>query len=191
MSERINFEIHPTGIISKKFLLHNIHTFSEAANFVRKLRYSRNKNKADLSTVFDDKCGTCSTKHALLKRLSEENNIVGFKLMIGIFKMNAANTPKIAATLAKNQLPYLPEAHTYLKWKNEILDYTNEHSKPSDFANDLLEEIEIRTNQISNFKVSFHQNFLANWLKTQQNLMVSMEELWQIREQCIIALSSN
>lgn len=111
--------------------------------------------------------------------------------MIGIFKMNAANTPKIAATLAKNQLPYLPEAHTYLKWKNEILDYTNEHSKPSDFANDLLEEIEIRTNQISNFKVSFHQNFLANWFKTQQNLMVSMEELWQIREQCIIALSSN
>jgi len=191
MPEPIDFDIQPTGIISKNFLLHNIYTFSQAANFIRKLNYGRNENKTNLATVFDDKCGTCSTKHALLKLLSEENNITDLKLMIGIFKMNAINTPKIAYTLNKNHLLYIPEAHNYLKWETHILDYTTEFSKPGDFINDLLEEIEIQPDQISSFKVAYHQNFLADWLKNQPNLKFSIEGLWRVREQCILDLSAN
>ncbi len=44
--------------------------------------------------------------------------------MLGIFKMNAENTPQITDILSKNQLNYIPEAHNYFKFQNEIFDFT-------------------------------------------------------------------
>lgn len=162
----------------------------EATKFVRQLAYRRNENKADLTTVFTDNCGTCSTKHALLKQLSDENNFTGLKLITGLFRMNASNTPKVSATLKKYKLDYIPEAHNYLKYLNQILDFTNENSKPADFENDLIEETEIRTDQITEFKINYHKQYLTNWLYKQSTLNLTLDELWKIREQCIADLSS-
>ena len=184
-----NFNIQPVGTISKIFLAHKILTFSEATKYVRQLPYGRNKNKADLTTLFNDNCGTCSTKHAVLKQLAYENNIAELKLMTGLFQMNSSNTPKISATLQRYRLDYIPEAHNFLRYKGQILDFTNENSKPSDFEGDLIEEIEIQTDQIGEFKVNYHKQYLENWLDTQK-LFMTLDELWEIREQCIADLST-
>lgn len=190
MQENIDFDIKPVGRISNQFLAYKISTFMEATKFVRQLAYRRNENKADLTTVFTDNCGTCSTKHALLKQLSDENNFTGLKLITGLFRMNASNTPKVSATLKKYKLDYIPEAHNYLKYLNQILDFTNENSKPADFENDLIEETEIRTDQITEFKINYHKQYLTNWLYKQSTLNLTLDELWKIREQCIADLSS-
>jgi hypothetical protein len=116
----INFDIKPIGIISNKFLSHHIYTFDEATKFVRQLPYGRNNDKTDLTTIFYDNCGTCSTKHAILKQLANENNFNDLKLILGLFRMNAINTPKISETLKKSKLVYIPEAHNYLKYKSII-----------------------------------------------------------------------
>ena len=118
------FEIQPKGKISKAFISKNILSFSHAADFITHLPYGRNANKTDLLTVFTDGCATCSTKHALLKVLADENNISGLQFILGIVKMSAKNTPEVRATLEKNKLDYIPEAHNYLRFKNSILDYT-------------------------------------------------------------------
>jgi len=76
-------------------------TFKSATDFVANLNYGRNVNKDDLKTLFDDNCGTCSTKHALLKTLADENGFNEIKLVIGIFKMNSENTNEISETLKK------------------------------------------------------------------------------------------
>jgi hypothetical protein len=86
-------------------------------------------------------------------------------------------------------LEYIPEAHNYLKFKNQILDFTKKNSSENDFINDLLEEIEIEPHQINQFKIEFHRNYLRNWLAENPQIPYSLEELWKIREECIKALS--
>jgi thiol-disulfide isomerase/thioredoxin len=190
MEKLPNFEIKPNGEISKEFLKMNITNFQEASQFIASLPYGRNLDKNNLKTIFSDNCGTCSTKHATLKKLAEENEFEGLKLMLGIFKMNSQYNPVINETLTKNNLEFIPEAHNYLKFENEILDFTKSNSNASDFVDSLLLEVEILPNQISNYKVEFHKEFLKNWLTENPKLEFDIEKLWNVREKCIEELSN-
>ncbi len=191
MQHNFNFEIKPAGSISAAFLERNIPDFNSAMQFTRQLPYGRNNNKYNLLTVFDDNCGTCSTKHALLKTLAVENDQPNVKLVLGLFKMNKFNTPKVISLLIKNNLDHIPEAHNYLKIDDEIIDCTNLNSGPGDFVNDLISEQEIQPAQITGFKVALHKAYLQEWLPKQPGLAISFSELWQIREECIAALSTS
>lgn len=185
-----NFKILPKGKISEQFLKFNLCDFSSATEFVKNLLYKRNTNKEDELCVFNDNGGTCSTKHALLKRLADENGFAEIQLMLGIFKMNFHNTPKISSVLKKYSLKEIPEAHNYLKYQNQILDFTRRNSKPKDFINDLVEEIEIQPCQITDFKTNYHKYFVENYLDENPEIQFSREELWKIREECISALQT-
>ncbi len=185
VKSEINFKITANAPISKAFIAKNIHQFNEACVYIQHLPYGRNNDKGHLTTLFQDHCGTCSTKHAVLKQLANENSNTDIKLIIGLFKMNSINTPVIAQTLAKYELDYLPEAHCYLKHNDKILDFTKPSSQASDFNNDLLEEISIIPDQITTFKVNYHKKYLANWLTENKMITLSLDEIWTIREQCI------
>mgnify|MGYP000937113251 CR=1 FL=1 len=191
MANQPDFDIKPTGPISKEFFNRNILTFNQATLFVQELDYGRNTDKDDLACVFTDNCGTCSTKHALLKRLADENNFGSVKLIVGLFRMNKNNTPEISATLSQNNLEYIPEAHCYLKFENQILDLTKINSKPTDFLDELIEEIEILPEQITDYKVNYHKNYLAAWLDNNKQLNLTLNDIWKIREQCIQDLAKN
>lgn len=71
-----------------------------------------------------------------------------------------------------------------------MLDFTNKNSHKNDFLNTLMEEQEILPQQITDFKVGYHQKFLANWLKKQPSLSLSISQLWEIREQCFRDIST-
>jgi hypothetical protein len=75
MPETLNFKIQTLGPISNLFLDKGIKDFIEAGQFISRIKYGRNKNKTELTTVFNDNCGTCGTKHALLKLLLDEQKI--------------------------------------------------------------------------------------------------------------------
>jgi len=191
MKNQPDFDIKSTGPISTEFVDRNILTFNQATSFVRQLAYGRNSDRNNLTTLFTDNCGTCSTKHALLKRLADENNFKKLKLIVGLFKMNMKNTPEIAATLIKNDLEIIPEAHCYLKYENQILDLTKINSMPSDFLDDLIEEIEISSDQITDYKINYHKNYLLSWLEKNKQLNFTLNDIWRVREQCIQDLADN
>ena len=191
MKYKPDFIIQSKGRISKEFINRNILTFKQALLFVKQLDYGRNEDKNNLATVFTDNCGTCSTKHALLKKLADENNFEEVKLLIGLFKMNKVNTPEISKTLQRNQLEYIPEAHCYLKFEDQILDLTKINSDPADFLDDLIEEIKILPEQITDYKVNYHKNYLVTWLDNNKEINLSLNEIWKIREQCIQDLAKN
>ena len=71
----------------------------------------------------------------------------------------------------------------------EIIDCTKQNSSKEDFIADLLEEIEIEPKQITNFKVSYHQAILKNWLLQNPDISFSLADMWIIREKCIADLS--
>jgi hypothetical protein len=155
---------------------------------VKNIPYGRNANRYDFSLVLSENKGTCSSKHAFLKDFADNNRIQNVKLYIGIFKMNEVNTPKIGDLLSNNKIEYIPEAHCYLKINQVPVDVTTVDSFYDKIKQDIVEEIEITPNQVSDFKVTYHKAFLKNWIKeTNQNN--TFEEIWEIREQCISKLS--
>lgn len=184
-----NFDIKSSDSISKLFLERHVTTFVDACTFIKNLPYGRNENKNDLTTVFTDNRGTCSTKHALLRQLAIENNADNVLLKLGVFKMTKNNTPEVANTLDNYGLQYIPEAHNYLTVDGEIIDCTKQNSSKEDFIADLINEIEIEPNQIANFKVSYHQAILKDWLLQNPDISFSFADLWTIREKCIADLS--
>ena len=162
--------------------------FDELINKVKNIPYGRNTNRYDFSLVLSENKGTCSSKHALLKDFADKNEIENVKLFIGIFKMNEVNTPKLGDLLSKNNIKYIPEAHCYLKINQIPVDATTSDSFYDKIKQDIMEEIEILPNQVSDFKVAYHMAFLKKWIKeTNQNN--TFEEIWKIREQCISKLS--
>jgi hypothetical protein len=162
--------------------------FKELIDKIKNLPYGRNANRYDFSLVISENKGTCSSKHAFLKDFADKNEIENVKLYIGIFKMSEANTPKLGDLLLRNNIEYIPEAHCYLKINQIPVDATTSDSFYDKIKQDIMEEIEIIPNQVSDFKVEYHKAFLKKWIKeTNQNN--TFEEIWKIREQCIEKLS--
>lgn len=162
--------------------------FEELIEKVKHIPYGRNSNRTDFSLVLKENKGTCSSKHAFLKDYADQNQIENVKLFIGLFKMNEQNTPKIAPLLSNYNLEYIPEAHCYLKIDGNVVDVTSETSFYENIKNDILEEIEIEPNQVSEFKINYHKNFIGNNL-TSFNKSKTFNEIWSIREQCIEKLA--
>ncbi|WP_445915201.1 hypothetical protein [Flavobacterium sp.] len=162
--------------------------FKELIDKVKNIPYGRNANRYDFSLVLSENKGTCSSKHAFLKDFADKNEIENVKLYIGIFKMNEVNTPKISDLLSKNNINYIPEAHCYLKINQIPVDVTTSDSFYDKIKNEIIEEIEIIPNQVSDFKLEYHKAFLKKWIEeTNQNN--TFEEIWEIREQSIEKLS--
>ncbi|XZF14137.1 hypothetical protein ACTHGU_20355 [Chitinophagaceae bacterium MMS25-I14] len=187
--ETFDFVISANGPVSAAFRERNIYNFKDAAGFICMLPYGRNPDKTQLLTVFSDGCGTCSTKHALLKLLADENSKNEVQLILGIFKMSAENTPPVAETLKNAGLTYIPEAHNYMRINGTILDCTKRYSSAADFVGDLIIETEIAPAQITDFKVTYQKAFLSQWLLKHPEIKLSPNELWTVREQCIADLS--
>jgi hypothetical protein len=101
-----------------------------------------------------------------------------------LFKMDGNNTPAIKDLLKEHDLPYIPEAHNYLRVSNYIMDFTGIGINETKFELGLLKEIEIQADQITDFKVQFHREYLAKWIKNYK-IPYSLDELWAIREECI------
>lgn len=169
-----------TNLIIEK----GIKNWSDLIEFTRKLEYGRNLNREDFSLVLKEKKGTCSSKHSFLKKVADLNNFHNVKLILGIYKMNHLNTPKIGNILLDNRLEYIPEAHCYLKLNNLRIDITNNNSDIEKLLPDIVEEIEIEPEQVNVFKVNYHKNYIEIWIK--ENLLNrDLDSIWQIREQCI------
>lgn len=186
MSHSLNAEDTITKLIKAK----GIATWTELIAYIQNIPYGRNANRTDLSLVIIENKGTCSSKHALLKEIANRNEIPNIRLIIGLYKMNQQNTPKIGTVLLENNLDFIPEAHCYLKTENHYLDITSKESQFEKLKNVILEEIEIEPSQVNDFKIAYHQAFIKKWI-IENNISFTFEELWEIREKCIFNLSQN
>ena len=188
-----NFTISAHFELSLRFTDLNITDFASALKYIQHLPYGRNTKDGSLMKVLDEKRGTCSTKNALLHTLCMENGKQGFELTLGIFNMDAENTPQIQPVLRKYRLTYMPEAHVYLKNKTTIIDSTHPKSQQS-WIKSIVSEVEIESNDIGKYKIQYHKNYLDKWRKESKDKAVTKyttDQLWDIREECIAALSAN
>lgn len=175
-----NITIRPSGEISRAFLQKNIENLWSAIKYVKQLSYGRNSD-GDFQGVLKEQKGTCSTKHALIASLAEEQQLP-LKLVMGIFLLNAKNTPEATSLLKMYHIEAIPEAHCFLKYNGGSLDITFPQSTKVTFDELLEQEIQIAPEQIGAFKVEKHRAFLRNF-------SIDAEKLWKAREEWILYLS--
>ena len=168
---------------------YGINSWNELTEFVKDLPYGRTENRTDFGLVLSEKKGSCSSKHALLKSMADLNKIPNINLVLGMYRMNALNTPKIGTELIKKGIDYIPEAHCYLKINGIRSDYTTKKSEFKNIEKDLIQEIDIQPEQVIDFKVAYHKVFIKNWMKS-TNSKFDFDQIWHIREKCIENLAS-
>lgn len=161
-----------------------------AAQYVCGLPYGRNSDANEPLIVLAERRGTCSTKHALLRRLAIEQGL-DVALVLGIYEMTERNTPGIGAVLERYGLTGLLEAHCYLRTENKRIDVTRGTCQiRGEPIESFLHEEEIDPTQITDYKAEVHRKFLNQWIADSCGLGgLSLAQVWKIREECIAQLS--
>jgi hypothetical protein len=178
------------GPVSAGFDARDVRDFRAAGHYLQALPYGRTTDRADFRAVLREGRGTCSTKHALLATLAAEQDIP-VVLTLGIYAMHDRNTPGVGTVLARHNLPSLPEAHCYIVHEGRRIDVTRSGAEATEPITELLYEEAIAPAQIGDYKRNRHQHFLKEWAKRGAAAVNgrSFEDLWQIREDCIAALT--
>ena len=101
--------------------------------------------------------------------------------------MDGDNTPGVGRVLAANALQAIPEAHCYLKYQNQRLDFTRSEN-PIIPQLEFLQEEQIEPYQATGYKTERHKDYIREWTEA-QSLKKSLEEVWCVRERCIAALA--
>jgi len=179
--------LEPAGTVSAAFIRTGMLDYRAAARFVSHLPYGRNFLVSDPLGVMREGRGTCSTKHALLRRLAIEQDLEVL-LMVGIYEMTAENTPGVGSVLERYRLASLPEAHCYLRYCGKRVDITRGSGSRRELKFFLEEDIV--PEQIGEYKAALHRRFMQRWM-TESDVAGrrNLEERWQIREECIAVLS--
>lgn len=162
-------------------------SWEDLVRSVKNFQYGRNADRSNWELVWDERKGTCSSKHAFLVDIARRNGIENIHLVLGMYKMSAANTPGISAVLEKYDLSYILEAHCYMDTPEGIIDCTTASSAYDRFRDDVLEEIRIEPEQVVEWKVEEHKVRFQAWAENEHPER-KVEDLWAIREEVIRAL---
>src|SRR6218665_291137 len=121
----INFVFTSNDIYSTVFRELGINDFHSACSYLQQLPYGRNANRHDFLLTLKEGKGTCSSKHAILAYLADENGQKEVELIVGIFLMSAETHPKLTTFFTDKSYDCIPEEHCYLRYRGERFDYTD------------------------------------------------------------------
>ncbi|WP_298770292.1 hypothetical protein [uncultured Shewanella sp.] len=178
-----NKALNPHGTLSDIFIGMSFESFHQICEWVWHLPYGRPNDSQHYMSVVNEKKGTCSTKHALLKALADELRI-DVALTVGIYAMTEANTPGVGHVLKQYRQDFIPEAHCYLTYQNHRVDLTRLMKAESEPITAFFIEKNILPDEIQTAKPPFHYQFIQNRFGCDKAPLI-----WAIREQCIQALS--
>ncbi|MBX9578495.1 MAG: hypothetical protein K2W97_08500 [Chthoniobacterales bacterium] len=188
LDELTNHPLSNQGSLSQEFIARGCTDWKEALCYVNKIPYARNSDANNFHLVFDEQCGTCSTKHALLVALAEEQQFP-LQLMMGLMEMTAEKFPVLETVLKKYDLTSVVETHCYLGYQGQRIDVTFPPKATYRVASDFLKEWTITPQEIGDIKIKLHQEEMKLWI-AERKISYTFEEMWKIREECIDALSS-
>jgi hypothetical protein len=176
------------GPVGDAFRQLGISRFEHAAQYVANLRYGRTKGSTDVLSVLFQRCGTCSSKHALLKVAAEEANLLDVSLALCMFEMSEATTPGVGEVLSGHGLQCIPEAHCYLLSGGARFDFTGLPQGPVAIFDRLLHEEAVSVAEVLANKRTRHRDFVALWARDRG---VEPDTVWSVREACIERLEGN
>lgn len=184
----VNFHLEADGPYSKAFREKGITEFSQACSFVQQLPYGRNLSRNDFTLVLQEEKGTCSSKHALLVALAEENARQDIELIAGIFLMSGETHDQLKHYFSDKTYDQIPECHCYIRHNGKRYDFTGFNSLMDKIAPKLVREQRIEPQQVIDWKIVIHKDYLERWLKRNPSINLSLAEIWKDREEIISLL---
>jgi len=118
-----NVDIHAKGTISEHFLEREIKTFCAACSWVQELPYGANSNSEDSLILFEENCGTCTTKHGAIARLAQELGLDVYK-NLGFYRFNDETVTGVDAIIQPYGLSFIPQIHCFLTYNLFRIDLT-------------------------------------------------------------------
>ena len=185
-SRVLDFPITDSGPLSREARSRGYGRFAEAAEAVRALPYGRIQDAEDIKAVLLEQKGTCSAKHRFLAALAHECGHLEVQLMIGLYEMSERNTPGVGAALG--QLSAIPEAHCYLMYGGNRLDFTGVAAGASSPFESLIEERPVSPSDLPSTKLAYHRRAIDAWARARG---MDAGHAWAIRERCIALLANS
>ncbi len=182
------YPLDPKAPISSVLAKEGIHHWEAALAHIHQLPYGRTQG-SDIDSVLVESRGTCSSKHVLLAAIAAENGLDHVDVAVVMYKMNGENTPGVAEVLSHHGLDYIPEAHVVLHMYGELLDLTSATFDINLYPEDILEVKKLPIEDIRSSKSTSHKAYIQDWLAN-HTIDFDLDELWQIREACIAAISA-
>lgn len=118
-----NVAIELRGPVSQLFWEREIQSFQEACCYVKAMPYGRNSNNEDSLILFEEGCGTCTTKHGAIARLAQELDIPVYK-NLGFYRLNDDVVTGVNAILQPYNLTFIPQIHCFLEYETYRVDLT-------------------------------------------------------------------
>ncbi|HUU79764.1 MAG TPA: hypothetical protein VMX55_15605 [candidate division Zixibacteria bacterium] len=184
--------ITPSGIISKKFLEMNIHSFKEACFYVHNMDYGYNSDKDEELILFKENKGSCTTKHGVIAKLAEELEIPLYK-KVGIYKLTEEITEGVKEILEKYSIPFIPMVHCFLVYENYRFDLTegNNNGKKTSIEEFIHEEKVIPFISRKDEYLLFRKVLYGKIMKMPEIQGIEKRTLLKAREEGIKLLKEN
>lgn len=115
--------IRPSGVVSEQFLSRQITSFRKACYWVKALPYGSNSHNEDSLILFEEGQGTCTTKHGVVARLAQEQNLNVYK-NLGFYRLNDEIVTGVNALLSVYGLSFIPQIHCFLAYEASRIDLT-------------------------------------------------------------------
>jgi len=181
-----------SGVISKKFISLEIHTFIEACRYVHTLPYGYNSDPDDLMILFKENKGTCTTKHAVIATLAAELNLP-IRKYIGIYAMTEEIVTGTKKILKKYGLSYVPMIHCFLVYGEYRVDLSegNENGKnrPID---EFLYTRQVEPNISAKDEYLLYRNALKDQILNRKEMEgIEIKQILQAREEGLQLLKKN
>ena len=112
------------GTFSRIFAALGISDFHGACRWLQALPYGKNSRSDDLMVLFEDGCGTCTTKHGVAAALAEELGLPARKFVV-FYKLDATVLPGVTPRLAEAGVDFVPNTHCLLGEAGRFADLTH------------------------------------------------------------------
>lgn len=185
-------KIASSGDISDQFIKMNIHTFTDACNYVHKMPYGYNPDRDDLMGLFKDGMGTCISKHAVIATLALELGLPVHK-HIGIYAMNEALVTGTDTILHRFGLPHLPMVHCFLVCRPHRVDLTEGNANGKNGpVDEYLHIVQVEPDISGRDEYLIYRSFLkTDILQRDEFRNVSLKDILQAREEGLALLKAN
>jgi len=183
--------ITASGAVSQTFRRMGVETFLEACRHVHELPYGYNSDRDDLMILFEEKMGSCTTKHAVIATLAAELDLPVAK-SIGIYAMTEEIVTGTDRILAAYGLPYIPMVHCFLTSRETRVDLTEGNTNGKNRAlDDFLFTQPVDANISAKDEYRLYRRALAQLLANRLELQgIAMKTVLQARQEGLQLLQS-
>jgi hypothetical protein len=178
--------------ISDTFRALGIHRFLEACRHVHGLPYGYNSDRDDPMILFKERFGSCTTKHATIATLAQEQSL-SIARGVGIYPMTEAIVTGAGRIAAAHGLPYVPMIHCYLEYQGLKVDLTegNRNGKNGPIDVFLFTRL-VEPNISAKAEYLIYRQALTDLVRTREELQgVEIKQILHAREDGIKLLRAN